>query len=344
MTTSGGGVPYYGDPGKPDVRLGDVVVGLPDKDHPGVTNVEYGREEDGTFVATGNILAPNDVLFRKAVAIIDSTGHDSPEIDNFRRNASELLAKCEARHPGTHQDLLFKRGYNCTSLSNTCPSACDEAGLFQRRHRADAHSKLYGGLIASSSKVIRDSGFRDTVMKQDRKRGDILCVEMEGYAIALQKGCLNIRGISDYADSHKSDCWQKYASVQAAAFAKTVICMLGESCASETSEHISRVQASSELLQQLSSHQREAQLHRYSTTDSSAVLGTSSTNFSPTPSRQTSNDLSESTVSDHIPSFHSVATHHEHLGQSPSGLALVPTLPVILPSTLAFRSTGYGIA
>ena len=36
-------------------------------------------------------------------------------------------------------------------------------------------------------------------------------------------GCATIRGICDYADSHKNDGWHKYASASAAAVAKEVL-------------------------------------------------------------------------------------------------------------------------
>jgi hypothetical protein len=35
--------------------------------------------------------------------------------------------------------------------------------------------------------------------------------------------CLVIRGISDYADSHKNDTWRPYAASTAAAYAKELI-------------------------------------------------------------------------------------------------------------------------
>lgn len=35
--------------------------------------------------------------------------------------------------------------------------------------------------------------------------------------------CLVIRGIADYADSHKNDRWQPYAAAVAAAFAKDLL-------------------------------------------------------------------------------------------------------------------------
>lgn len=35
--------------------------------------------------------------------------------------------------------------------------------------------------------------------------------------------CLVIRGIADYADSHKNDKWQPFAAAAAAAFAKDLL-------------------------------------------------------------------------------------------------------------------------
>lgn len=55
--------------------------------------------------------------------------------------------------------------------------------------------------------------------------GRILCFEMEAAGLMNMTSCLVIRGISDYADSHKraDDAWHGYASASAAAFAKEYI-------------------------------------------------------------------------------------------------------------------------
>lgn len=38
--------------------------------------------------------------------------------------------------------------------------------------------------------------------------------------------CLVIRGICDYADSHKNDRWQPYAAATAAAYAKELLLVM----------------------------------------------------------------------------------------------------------------------
>jgi nucleoside phosphorylase len=47
-----------------------------------------------------------------------------------------------------------------------------------------------------------------------------LCCEMEGAGVMVTQRCLIIRGICDYADSHKNDQWHNYAAATAAAYAK----------------------------------------------------------------------------------------------------------------------------
>ena len=51
----------------------------------------------------------------------------------------------------------------------------------------------------------------------------VLCVEMEAAGLMDDFPCLVIRGICDYADSHKNKRWQPYAAATAAAYAKELL-------------------------------------------------------------------------------------------------------------------------
>jgi hypothetical protein len=53
--------------------------------------------------------------------------------------------------------------------------------------------------------------------------GGILCFEMEAAGLMNNFQCLIIRGICDYADSHKNKGWQPYAAATAAACAKELL-------------------------------------------------------------------------------------------------------------------------
>jgi HEAT repeat protein/nucleoside phosphorylase/energy-coupling factor transporter ATP-binding protein EcfA2 len=83
--------------------------------------------------------------------------------------------------------------------------------------------KIHYGLIGSANTLLKNSEFRDSLAEQN-----VIAVEMEGSGIAdgtwdFGKGYLLIRGICDYSDKNKSDEWQVYAAVSAAAYMRALI-------------------------------------------------------------------------------------------------------------------------
>jgi nucleoside phosphorylase len=54
----------------------------------------------------------------------------------------------------------------------------------------------------------------------------VLCVEMEVAGLMDEFPCLVIRGICDYADSHKNKRWQPYAAATAATYAKELLSII----------------------------------------------------------------------------------------------------------------------
>ncbi|UKZ56063.1 hypothetical protein TrVGV298_009889 [Trichoderma virens] len=69
--------------------------------------------------------------------------------------------------------------------------------------------------------VVKDAQFRNRL--NERFSNKILCVEMEAAGLMSSFPCLVIRGICDYADSHKNKAWQEYAAAVAAASAKELL-------------------------------------------------------------------------------------------------------------------------
>ncbi len=67
--------------------------------------------------------------------------------------------------------------------------------------------------------MIQDASVRDALAKEK----DVLCFEMEAAGLMNHFPCLVIRGICDYADSHKNKQWQGYAAMAAAAYAKDLL-------------------------------------------------------------------------------------------------------------------------
>jgi hypothetical protein len=58
------------------------------------------------------------------------------------------------------------------------------------------------------------------------KNYGMLCFEMEAAGVMNLAPCLVIRGICDYADSHKNKAWQQYAAATAAAYARLLLSVM----------------------------------------------------------------------------------------------------------------------
>ncbi|KAJ0345329.1 hypothetical protein COL154_011243 [Colletotrichum chrysophilum] len=97
---------------------------------------------------------------------------------------------------------------------------CDKSKVKSRKP-ASRGLKVHYGLIASGNQVIKDAKFRDAMNKG--LGGQLLCVEMEAAGLMTNFPCLVIRGICDYADSHKNKVWQEHAAAVAAAYAKELL-------------------------------------------------------------------------------------------------------------------------
>ncbi|KAL2820250.1 nucleoside phosphorylase domain-containing protein [Aspergillus cavernicola] len=100
---------------------------------------------------------------------------------------------------------------------------CDAGYVVQRTERiSPQQSRVFYGLIASGNQLMRSAHERDKLGKEH----NVLCFEMEGAGIMNSFPCLIIRGICDYADSHKNKVWQNHASATAAASAKLLLSRL----------------------------------------------------------------------------------------------------------------------
>jgi hypothetical protein len=122
--------------------------------------------------------------------------------------------------PGIEHGHLFEATYNHKG-GNTC-RLCDQGKVVERALRKNSAPKIYYSTIGSANEVIKDSETRDKL----RKDLGILCVEMEAAGLIDDFHCLVIRGICDYADSHKNKRWQPYNAATAAAYAKELLSII----------------------------------------------------------------------------------------------------------------------
>ncbi|KAJ1328869.1 ankyrin repeat domain-containing protein 50 [Microdochium nivale] len=212
----GGGVPSH----KHDIRLGDVVVSMPEGQYGGVVQYDLGKDTEDDFRLKGFLVPPPSRL-RSAVEMMKSD-HLMAEnkVDEF---LSHMLQKSHRlsiyARPSPEQDILFEPAYAHPPDQASC-GQCDRANAVPRKTRASGSPEIHYGLIASGDRVLKAAHKRDAAVNSV---GDILCFEMEAAGIATEYSCIVLRGISDYGDSHKNDDWHYYAAAAAAASAKELL-------------------------------------------------------------------------------------------------------------------------
>jgi nucleoside phosphorylase len=212
MVGIGGGVPSA----EADVRLGDVVVSQPQGKHGGVVQYDSGKATPSGFERTGALNSPPQVLLA-AVAKVQANElrGQSKLCDHIAR--LEGIGKFQRSRAGL--DVLFEAAYEHEG-GQTCDKCSSDRHEAREPRDSEEEVLVHHGTIASGNQVIKDAAVRD---KLSAELGGVLCFEMEAAGLMNSFPCLVIRGICDYADSHKNKRWQPYAAATAAAYAKEVL-------------------------------------------------------------------------------------------------------------------------
>ncbi|KAK3935015.1 nucleoside phosphorylase domain-containing protein [Diplogelasinospora grovesii] len=245
-----GGVPSSG---AGEALLGDVVIGEAIIQH------DFGRQYPGRFVpketVEGNLGGPTKDI-RSLIAYLRT----EPGKKDLRQNAAKHLKalqdtavnrhyQCNYRYPGFAEDKLFAATYRhkhrgprscgfCNGKTEdfcdmaaraTCAELhCDESQLVPRKRLEwkrdlkpeDAQCpEIFIGRIASGDTVMKSGEHRDQIAKQQ----SVIAFEMEGAGAWDEIPCIAVKGICDYADSHKHKAWQPFAAATAAAVMRAVL-------------------------------------------------------------------------------------------------------------------------
>jgi nucleoside phosphorylase len=214
MVGIGGGVPDK----EADIRLGDVVVSQPGNGHGGVVQYDFGKSLPSGFKRTGFLNAPPQILL---AAIMKLRSNQDRGRSSLAPHLSKLSNLPKFSRDQAGSDVLFEAKYNHVG-EDDCVS-CAAARKVQRKERASNTPMIHYGTIASGNQVIRDGVVRDKISLELER---VLCFEMEAAGLMNNFPCLVIRGICDYADSHKNKRWQPYAAGTAAAYAKELLLMI----------------------------------------------------------------------------------------------------------------------
>ncbi|EXL38999.1 hypothetical protein FOCG_18375 [Fusarium oxysporum f. sp. radicis-lycopersici 26381] len=205
-----------------EIVLGDVVISEC------IIQYDFGRRLPGQFVPKEGPLdslgRPNQEI-RGVLAQAKGIRGRQLLVSEMIRYLSILRQNPEfrAEYPGVAYDRLFEASYRHSEDQKLCEQVgCDGKLVPRRRLQATGPSPapaIHFGLMASGDSVMKSGEDRD----REVEARDIVAFEMEGAGVWDILPCIVIKGACDYADSHKSKVWQRYAAATAAACAKALL-------------------------------------------------------------------------------------------------------------------------
>lgn len=222
MVGIGGGAPTS----KHDIRLGDIVVSVPQNGRSGVLQYDFGKTmQNQEFQMTRALNQPPQNLLSAVNGLradYESKGHPLEEEIEGAFERMPLLRETYQR-PKPSSDRLYESDFihplhDDRSCSIVCGNATSRVKSRTKRP-SGKNITIHYGQVASANQVMKDATTRDKLALIN----EVLCFEMEAAGLMNDFSCLIIRGICDYSDSHKNKDWQGYAAMAAAAYAKDLL-------------------------------------------------------------------------------------------------------------------------
>ncbi|KAF5633413.1 nucleoside phosphorylase [Fusarium sp. NRRL 52700] len=248
-----GGVP--GPHAGEELLLGDVVISKALVQH------DFGRQYPDKFEVKKKLddcLGRPAKNIRNFVAQLQANrirteveDRASFYLKDLQKCAKETLRGADYHYPGADSDRLYPPAYihrhhsDCEQCAEgsaeicdksrelpCCEIGCDDRELVQR-HRLDARRSLeragdideaqapyiFVGHLGSGDIVFNSGEERDRLAQAH----DLIAFETEGAGLWDEFPCIVVKGVCNYADSHKNKEWQDFAAATAAAVSKALI-------------------------------------------------------------------------------------------------------------------------
>lgn len=210
------GLPLHGSASPRDIRLGDVLVALPEGESAGLIAYDLGKETVNGFqpLRGGYAMATTEPVIRSAIGSIKRRApYDASVFLPYYEQMKDQEHGCGTFiDPGQDVDHLYER---------------DEEGatmLVERDPRDDTmRTRVWYGPIGSGDKVMKSYTRRNELRDTYR----VIGLEMEAAGTMNRLPVGVIRGVCDYGDEHKNKDWQPYAAAMAAAYAKAILAEIG---------------------------------------------------------------------------------------------------------------------
>ncbi|KAL2819020.1 hypothetical protein BDW59DRAFT_165298 [Aspergillus cavernicola] len=224
------------------IFFGDIIISD--------TMIEYdfGRQYPGGFQQKSGV---KDILGRpdrEIRTLLKSLQAHNSRIE-FQDQVLQYLhiiqqAGTRWHHPDI-DDILFKASYlhkhhgepfsiKCCCLESDAPDyichdalerncedlGCDNNQVIRRREPINAANiSVHIGTVGSADTVMKSGQHRDAISRNE----GVIGFEMEGAGVWDNVPSIIVKGVCDYADSHKNKSWQAYAAATGASAAKAFL-------------------------------------------------------------------------------------------------------------------------
>ncbi|KAK2782650.1 hypothetical protein FQN53_009666 [Emmonsiellopsis sp. PD_33] len=221
------------------IFLGDVIIS------DAVVGYDFGRQfPDGFRRKTDvkDILGRPNREIRSLMTGLKMAGTRRELREQMLQNLHRIQrSEAKWQPPGSAEDILFEASYHHKHYSegsparccsdqdiNICNEAleqdcsrlgCDKNGVSRRRDGGVADAAIHIGTVASADTVMKSGEHRDRISKEE----NVIGFEMEAAGVWDNVSCIIVKGVCDYADSHKSKLWQAYAAATGASAAKAFL-------------------------------------------------------------------------------------------------------------------------
>lgn len=245
-----GGVPSHHPECNDELILGDVVIS------DGIVQYDFGRQFPDKFSTREGVVSRPPPSIRTMLAKLRGLQVQERVETTIAQNLKVLqdnpAPNKNSCYPGVEKDELYQSTYRhkhqdsaacnicgvCEEGGGTSPVCekartrtcqqlgCQKSSLVPRRRLQEAsannctpNAKIHIGPIGSGDRVMKSGQHRDQIAAQH----DLVAFEMEASGVWDNLPCMVIKGVCDYADSHKNKHWQHYAAVTAAICTKAVL-------------------------------------------------------------------------------------------------------------------------